>query len=242
MTGVLVTRAEPGASQTAQRLIDLGYSPVIAPLLEIATVSDAEAKLDGVQAVLFSSPNGARAFADLTERTNLPALCVGEATARAAREAGFDDVRSAGGDGGDLAALARLTLDPAGGTVLWASGAHVSTDLGALLSEGGFAVRRAAVYRADCADCLPPAAREAIADRRIAAVLFHSARAARTFAELATDAGLAHAAADLAAVCISARVAEAAGALDWGHVEIAAAPDEDALLAALERAAGAGRA
>ena len=48
--------------------------------------------LDGVQAVLFTSANGVRAFAAATTRRGFRAFAVGDATAAAARAAGFADV------------------------------------------------------------------------------------------------------------------------------------------------------
>ena len=61
--------------------------------------------LDGVQALIATSANGVRAFAARDPRRSLPVCAVGDATARAASDAGFADVelgrrrrRSAGRD------------------------------------------------------------------------------------------------------------------------------------------------
>lgn len=232
---VLVTRAEPGATQTARRLLDRAYAPVVAPLLRVA-VRPAALDLEGVQAVLFSSPNGARAWADLRGRTDLKALCVGEGTAQAARGAGFADIAAANGDAGSLASLALSALDPAAGPVAWASGEDISQDIAALLRPRGFDVRRIVVYRAEMAARLPDAAERAFRGETLAAVLFHSARAAEAFVRLAAEADLAGRAGRLTAVCMSARVAGAAGALAWRAVVAADGPDEASLLAALDRA------
>ena len=59
-----------------------------------------------------AAANGARALARATQRRDLPVLAVGDATARAAREAGFESVTSAGGDVGDLAPLAAARCAP----------------------------------------------------------------------------------------------------------------------------------
>jgi uroporphyrinogen-III synthase len=232
---VLVTRAEPGAAQTARRLLDLGWTPVVAPLLRIVAVKEARIDLSGVQAVLFSSANGVRAFADLGGGTDVTALCVGDATALAAREAGFRDVRSAEGDATALAILARTALDPHAGAVLWASGEDVARDVGAILGQSGFEIRRAVLYRAEPEARLPEGAARTLRGRALCAVLFHSARAAEAFAALAADARLGGRAASVDAICISGRVAEAARTLAWARVVVAESPDEDAMLAALGR-------
>jgi hypothetical protein len=101
---VWITRAQPGASRTAARLRDMGFTPLIQPLLAVETLSPPVPDLDRFAALAFTSRNGVAAFAALTSRRDRPVFAVGDATAQAAREAGFVAVRSASGD---LTALAR---------------------------------------------------------------------------------------------------------------------------------------
>src|SRR5580765_8394759 len=116
MTGkrVAITRAQPEAERTAEKLRALGADPVIAPLLEVKDRAF-DADVRGVQAFLFTSANGVRASVHKIADRAQPALTVGDATARAARDAGFTDVRSAGGDVTALSALANASLDPKAG-------------------------------------------------------------------------------------------------------------------------------
>ena len=72
------------------------FRPVIAPLIEIAPVPGA-LDLAGLQGLIFTSANGVEQFAARTADRSLPAFCVGEMTAAAARGAGFA-ARSADGD------------------------------------------------------------------------------------------------------------------------------------------------
>lgn len=236
MPAVLVTRAEPGATATAERLAARGLTPIVAPLLAVETLRDAHLGLEGVQAVLLTSANGARAFAEIAGRTGLPALCPGEATARAAREAGFSNVRSAGGDAADLVELARLSLDPDDGAVLWAGGAEAARDVAAAMREAGFDARRAVIYDAVQARALPPAAAEALESGALAAAMFHSARAASAFVALVRDAGLEGRVKRIAAACMSPRVMAALEGLEFGRVETAVRPHESALMDALDQA------
>ena len=100
---VWITRAEPGASRTAARLRDMGCEPLIQPLLAVEPLTPPLPDLDRFAALAFTSANGVAAFAALTPRRDRPVFAVGEATAGAAREAGFVAVRSADGDLTDLA-------------------------------------------------------------------------------------------------------------------------------------------
>jgi uroporphyrinogen-III synthase len=221
---VAVTRAPPQAEATAMRLRMLGYEPVLAPLLTIERLSF-DTNVDDVQALLFTSANGVAAFAAASEARDVPALCVGDATAAAAREAGFRAALSADGDAAALAALAQDKLDPRGGRLVHIAGAHVAGDLVGLLAGAGFDVERRIAYEAHAAAKLPQAF-----DERIDIVLFHSARAAETFLRLGAPN-----ASGLTAACLSPAVAAAAAGPPWKAVVVAAAPRDDALLQALPK-------
>lgn len=234
MARVVVTRAEPGASATAARLAALGHAPLLAPMLTIEAVA-ADPSLDGVQAVLFTSSNGTRAFARAVSRRDLPVLCVGEATADAARAAGFATVHSADGDVGALAALAAALLKPEAGKLLHAAGADLAGDLAGALRTRGFAVEIRTYYRALTSPRLPDMIDKALSDSppMIDAVLFHSARAAAAFTgQVQQREGLAR----IDALCLSEAVADAVRGATWQRVLIAARPQEEALLALLPSA------
>ena len=104
---VLVTRSQPGASETAARLKAMGYRPIAEPVF---TVERLKAELPEFDALAFTSLNGVRVFAELSPRRDGPVFCVGARTAEEARKEGFSDVVSADGD---VAALAKLILDRA---------------------------------------------------------------------------------------------------------------------------------
>ena len=215
MTDVWITRTEPGASETAGRVRELGLQPIIAPLLRTAAVQ-ADLPTAG-EAIAFTSPNGPRHYVG---RTDIPAWCVGEATAEAARVAGFSYIRIGGHDVADLAA--RLTYELDRPLVHWA-GAHVAGDLVGALAGAGHAVRRAVAYRAEAVSRSPLREPADI-------VLLHSPRAANLFAELAP--GLAP-----TAVCLSPRVAKAVEPVPGLKRFTAEVPTEAALMETLTRAA-----
>jgi uroporphyrinogen-III synthase len=102
---VLITRPEPDATRLAEALRARGHEPVPAPLMTIV-VSQAPPPREIADAVLlFTSANGARAAEAHNVRAKRVVFAVGEATAQAAREAGF---RVEGVAGGDVASLTEL--------------------------------------------------------------------------------------------------------------------------------------
>lgn len=222
--GVLVTRPEPGAAETAARLTALGWTPVLAPALLLAPRPLAPPAR--AQALLLTSRAAARALTPW----NIPVLAVGAATAEAARAVGFTDVRAAEGDAAALAELCTATLRPADGPLLLAVGAAYSLDLTALLRARGFRVIRRVVYAAREAPALPEAARAAIAAGQVSHAMFFSPRSAACSVALLSGAGLGATLEGIEALAISPRVAAALEAVSWRRIRVARRPDQDHLL------------
>lgn len=221
MLRVAITRAEPEASRTAARVRARGAEAIVAPLITIVPCGY-DTNTEGAQAIIFTSTNGVRAFPDARGARDRLVLTVGDATAEAAREAGFNDVRSADGDVNALVALAKRELDPAEGKLIHIAGDHVAGDLGGELRAAGFSVERRLAYASVAAAPLPAAL-----NGPLDIVLFHSPRAAQRFIELGAPN-----AANLVAGCMSAAIAEAAGKVSWKRIITAPRPREDDLLAA----------
>lgn len=229
---LLLTRPEPDSLALAARLNADGHETLVEPMLRIEFLPGAELPLLEAQAVLLTSANGARALAARTVRRDLRLLCVGAATAAAARDAGFADIASADGDVAALAALAADRLSPADGPLLHVAGSEVAGDLAGDLRARGFQLRRAVLYRAVAAERLSPRCRQALDGHEIDAALFFSPRTAQAFVRLTAAEGLDETLQHVRALCLSAAVAEAAGSR-WGAKRVAAAPRQDALLALL---------
>ena len=238
MTRVLLTRPREDSAPLAALLEARGVSSLIAPVIDIAWGDGPAPDMAGVQALLMTSANGVRALARLLPAGDpafaLPVCAVGDATARSAAEAGFARVESADGEVESLARLAAACLDPAAGALLHVAGSAVAGDLAGRLEAAGFTVRRAVLYEARAATALPAAPRQALAAGDLDAVLFFSPRTAATFVRLVRDSGCEAACAGLTALCLSAAVAEQAGAIHWAGTAVARNPTLESMLALLD--------
>ncbi len=198
------------------------------------TGAELRAALDGVTALLFTSANGVRAFADADPRRNFTVYAVGPASALAAQAAGFARVEAAGGDVDLLAQLVRARHSRAAGALLHAAGSARAGDLQAMLQQDGYDVRRTVLYDADTAIRLPPAVADRFAAKGYDGVLFFSPRTAATFVSLVQAAGIAGGAAVATAYCLSDNVAREAAALPWAAMKVAQSPGEADLVALLQ--------
>ena len=228
---VLITRPEPGASGTAARLVAMGLTPVVAPVLEIRRHP---LRYPGarVAAVLLASGNAVESLP--ASLHGVPALTVGAATARRAEQAGFSRVISADGDAVALAALVRERYRPDAGTLLLAAGQGSKSGArgrpagvrisgrppGRLRRDPGGAAAGARQSRADGGPVGPT-------------VLLFSAETARHFLRLTRRAGLLEALARHEAITIGPQAAMALRDVTWARIRVAAKPTQDEMLALL---------
>lgn len=230
---VLVTRPEGEGERTAAALRARGQEVVLAPLLRIEPIADAELGAGPWGAALFTSANAVRAIAAhrrFAEIAGLPAYVVGRRTCAAAAAAGFTPIFSADGDVDDLVALVAARRPDAARPLIYLAGEERARDLAGALLSLGLRVETAVVYRALTVEAFEPAVRSLLAAGRIDAVLHYSARSARAYLAALSAAGIADSSIHIKHLCISSAVAAALIAAGAQRVEIAPAPNETALL------------
>ncbi len=221
----------------------MGYEAVVVPLFEVVPVAW-DADPEQFDAVAMTSANAARhGGAGLARFTHLPLFAVGEATADAAREAGFNDVRVGSGNAEELGTL--LKPLPLGGGVgvgnaldreIAASGERLphpnpcpegeglrvlhltGSDHRPISTEAE--VTAVPVYDSRTLEPAAPLAADI--------ALVHSPRAGTRLAELTPDRSATH------VVAISAAAAHACGT-GWAAIHIADEPREHAMLECLAR-------
>jgi len=230
-TGVLITRPEPGASETAVRVAEMGLRPVVAPLLEIRMLNPPLPAAARVQAIVVTSASAIPALPECLH--HLPLYAVGNATATRARAAGFGRAASADGDAGALAALVAERCAVRGRPLLSICGQGQGAALVADLRARGFPVIRRAVYTAAPAKLLPDAALTAFGSKGLVAALFFSAETARTGVRLLMGARLREAARSVDALAIGQSTGVALQAVPWRRILVASRPNQDAMLALL---------
>ena len=219
MTPVITIRPAPGDAATVERGAHQGLAITSRPLFSVGAVPWAVPDPADFEAVLLGSANALRhGGAGLQALTALPALCVGETTAEAARETGFTVIA--------VGARGMQTLLPhaeARGLtrLLRLSGeAHVPLD-----PPPGIAIEPRVVYRVQ-----PRPIDRSLAGMLAggAIVLLHSGEAAGHFAGECDRLGLPRGA--IALACLAPRIARMAGE-GWAACRHAPSPDDAALLA-----------
>ena len=225
---VLLTRPKEQAQSTAARLQQAGHDVVFAPV-SVIRVFPVIWPDEAYDALAITSARAIEALTNIPERVKtLPLWIVGEKTWLAARKAGFSGAALAAETVADL--LARTPTTPAL-RVIYLAGRDRKPDLEQTLHARGQNLQILESYAAEAEANLPEVAVQALQTNTIDAVLHYSERSAALFLERAKQAGTAvdgprH-------IALSQAVAApliAAGL----RPDVACAPNEDAMLSALE--------
>lgn len=209
-------RPEPGAQATLAKARAAGFVAQAYPLFLVAALPWTGPEPHLVDAVMFTSANGARLGGpQLARYAHLPAFAVGDITAQAARDAGFAQVES-GADG--VQALAETVVARGHHQILHISGRDIRT-----FDPGDLKVVSACVYaaveRGNRDDLLVALEPEMI-------LMVHSPRAGRRLDELVPVAQRS----ELRVVAISEAALQSCGS-GWASACAAIHPRDDAMLA-----------
>jgi uroporphyrinogen-III synthase len=240
---VLVTRPHPDDETTAAGLRARGFEVLLAPMLRFEPAAfhqDADADYGAVIVTSANALRGIEPQLKASRLLKLPLFAVGEHTATAASDIGFERVISAEGDAASLRDLVVASVKVKAlkktSPLLYLAGADLARDLAGELGERGFTVVTQTTYRMIPISSLPYEVCDAFAANQIEAVLHYSRRSARAFLESVRAAGVEISALSIPQCCISAGVASVVRDAGATQVMVAASPDENAVFALLDRA------
>jgi uroporphyrinogen-III synthase len=213
MRRVLVLRPEPGASATVAKARERGLDAFAVPLFEIESIEWSAQEPNQFDGLLLTSANAVRSAGErLSELRSLPVYAVGEATAEAAREVGFDIAATGNAGVGRLLA----SIDPVLKLL------HLCGEDRRVVSASNQQITPIVVYRSK------PIVDPDLSVARNAVALIHSPRSGHRFADLADNRG------SIVIAAISEAAADAVGG-GWMTIEVATSPNDDALLALAAR-------
>lgn len=229
---VLITRPQSDAERTAAALRACGHTAILAPLLYVQPIAEAEIGAGPWSAILVTSANAAQAITLHAMRDKLlrvPVFAVGERSVHTMRAAGFSSFASANGGVGELAHLVTARVPPPG-RLLYLAGEDRAGDLAAALRANGLEVETVVVYRAIAVEHFPQAAAAALTSG-LDCVLHYSRRSAEVYIKAARRSGMLAKALTPTHCCLSAQVAEPLAAAGAAKINVAPVPNETALLA-----------
>jgi len=223
----------PSAQDSARAWEAKGFKAVAAPLLRVVNAPETPAAPSPDSVLVFTSKNGVFAYQGYGFNPAHKVITVGDATAAAARAAGFTDVISAQGTSGDVTALILKTVATTT-PIIHCAGRHIRGTISEDLRAAGYQARRDLYYQSQAVTTWPDIDYSALTH-----VAFYSPLAARTFQQLASQGLSAKFSLDIHTpvfISISRATDAALGELTAVQRYIANAPNEAAMLKVIEGA------
>lgn len=229
---VLITRAEPAATQTAANLAAKGHEAILLPLFEVvdtrATFPDQN--YDGI---IFTSKNAVdvlQARHWKIPNSEMPAFCVGEKTEKAAQELGFKQTYSANGGGAALVDLMQ-TMQLEASNMLYLSTPDKSFDMQKALEPYKINVTTVDIYRARAITPQIEQLKQAILAISSGFVFTYSALSSQHLAKLLKSSKMMHSLKNCTLISISEQAVGQLEDIDWKATLIAPSPQEEEMIA-----------
>ena len=144
---ILLTRPLEDCSELILKFQSLGHQVSHLPLLTIEKNNYEEINFFDYGGIIFTSANAIK-FIDLKKiDKNIMCFCVGDATEKKARTAGFQNTIAAEGNILNLKELILQNYDIKSKTLLYISGETISADLDKQLTKEGYSIKRIVNYR-----------------------------------------------------------------------------------------------
>ena len=144
---ILLTRPLEDCSEMIIKFKSLGHQVSNLPLLRIVKLDYEQIEFLDYRGIIFTSANAVKFLDVKSINKNLPCFCVGSATEKKARNAGFQNVIAAEGNVSNLKELVLQNFDKKDGKLIYVSGETISVDLEQQLVREGYNIKRIVNYR-----------------------------------------------------------------------------------------------
>ena len=144
---ILLTRPLEDCSEMIIKFKSLGYQVSHLPLLNIDKVDYEEINFAEYKGIIFTSANAVKFLEHRQIDKKILCFCVGSATEKKARSAGFQNVITAEGSVENLKELVLQNFDQKNGKLIYVSGETISVDLDQQLIREGYNIKRIVNYK-----------------------------------------------------------------------------------------------
>ena len=144
---ILLTRPLEDCFKMIIKFKSLGHQVSHLPLLNINRMDHEQINFLDFKGIIFTSANAVKFLDSKTIDKNLLCFCVGSATEKKARSAGFQNVIAAEGNIENLKELVLQNFNQKDGKLIYISGETVSVDLDQQLTKEGYNIKRIINYR-----------------------------------------------------------------------------------------------
>ncbi|MBX3456987.1 MAG: uroporphyrinogen-III synthase [Candidatus Paracaedibacteraceae bacterium] len=215
MTYVLLTRPEEDCQEIQSKtIVPTLSSPLLKVQQSVDTVNIPKKTTD----LIVTSARVFEMVKNLKEMTKIPVWCVGEATAVAAKESGFETIFQVNRSAQEI--LERIVNECPKETshFVHICGSVVHVDLADALTKLGYHASRIVIYTTEAADSLTPEAEAIMSAGLVQQMPFFSLRTAEVFIDIARKSEWAENLSKITALAHSEAIARSLNQLSWKRV------------------------
>jgi len=136
---ILFTRPEIDSVYSAKKFIQLGHQVSVFPILNIVKKKIIDINFTNYNSVVFTSSNAVLCL-DQNIQSNVRCFCVGEVTAAQAKQKGFNNIITAGGNYLQLKEMILNIADKNDGKFLYIRGEDIAHNLEEDLKASGYRI------------------------------------------------------------------------------------------------------
>ena len=146
---ILLTRPLEDSHEMILKFQLLGHDVSHLPLISIEGLKHNSISYIDFKGIIFTSTNAIKFLDTKNIDKNIICFCVGSATEKKARSAGFQNVFAADGNVDNLKELILINFNSSSGKLLYVSGEIASSNLDQELISDGYNIKRVVNYRAN---------------------------------------------------------------------------------------------
>ena len=176
---VIVTRTSPGVHKTVAKLKEIGVKPIASPLLSVKFAETAEIPIDPA-VTIFTSVNGVKSYAQLTDRRDSRVFCIGAESHAVAEKMGWPVLASSHGGTKEFVNLLEKNIDPSEGLVVHPTNPRTAYGITEMLQDRGYTAQMVDCYTTERKQKLSKKATDALQSDDCT-VMFYSTEAVMAF-------------------------------------------------------------
>ena len=146
---IIITRPIEDSLELINNLKIMGHTITHLPLINIKKTSHRLIDFKNYKGIIFTSANAVKFLDTKSISKNIQCFCVGESTEKKAKDFGFYNAISAGGNVDALIELIIRTFDLSIGKLLYVSSEIISKELDVELSKKGYSIDRITNYTSE---------------------------------------------------------------------------------------------
>ena len=215
---VIITRPIEDSLELIRNLKIINHTITYLPLISVRKISNENINFKDYKGIIFTSANAIK-FLNINDiPKNIYCFCVGEATEKKAKNFGFYNVISAGGNVDALIELIIRTFDKKNGKLIYISSEFISKDLDIELTKKGYLVDRIVNYTSEPVVQIEQNTLEYIKKNKPDVICVYSEKSAINLKDLIGKYSLVDVMTQTNLMCLSKKIASVLGFIKWKKI------------------------